>query len=85
MPLYWVAAELAGEAEPLTQQAQQNIAAALAAAGWVISAGLAWWYGSGEPKASVECSYSFDPAPTWQCSVHPHGDCYGSSWGCIGS
>lgn len=85
MPLYWVAAEAAGEAAAISQQAQQNIVAALAAAGWVISAGIAWWYGSSEPSAGVDVSYSFDPDPSWQCGEHPWGNCYGQDWGCIGS
>jgi hypothetical protein len=81
MPLYWVAAEVAGEAA-MTQATQQTIAAALAAAGWVIAAGIAWWYGSQEPQAAVSVSIEWDPDPSWQCAGHPNGGCYSQDWGC---
>lgn len=83
MPIYWVAAQAAGEAEALSVQAQLNLAAGLAAAGWVIAAGIAWWYGSDQPKATVDVSYTFDPGNGWQCASHPNGDCYSENWGCF--
>jgi hypothetical protein len=50
MPIYWVAANAPGIARGLSQATQQNIAAALAAAGWLIAAGIALWQGSDSPS-----------------------------------
>lgn len=80
MPIYWTAAARAGTA--LSQNAQQDLAAALAFAGWVIAAGIAWWNGSDEPKGTVDYDIRLDPAPSWQCDWHPFDNCYGIEWGC---
>lgn len=46
MPLYWVAQNGQQVGQAISQEGQQFIAAGLAAAGWIIAAGAAWWYGS---------------------------------------
>lgn len=49
MPIYWVPMAAAGAAR-FTQQQQQNLAAALAAVGWAIAAGIAWWNSTDPPE-----------------------------------
>ena len=80
MPLYWVAAARAGQAAAMTQAAQQNLMAGLAAASWIIGAGIAYWFGDDQPRAIVDVSIDFDPAPSWQCASHPFQSCYGDGW-----
>jgi hypothetical protein len=85
MPIYWVGAQLAGEAAPMAQQTVAEICAGLAAASWIIGAGIAYWFGPDEPKAVVDVSLNFDPDPSWACVWHPESDCYGTSMGCNAS
>jgi hypothetical protein len=63
MPIYWVAAG-AGVAR-WTQSQQQNIAAALAAAGWLIAAGIAYWNEMSGPQLpdGVELEFCAPPDP----------------------
>jgi hypothetical protein len=80
MPIYWGAVAVAGVAR--SQQSQQLIAAGLAALGWVVAAGIAWWLEDGPPRTSIEIEIEWDPGPSWQCGTHPMGGCYGNEWGC---
>lgn len=49
MPIYWVAQTAPGVAR-FTQQQSQNMAAALAAAGWFIAGAIGYWLGDDEPS-----------------------------------
>lgn len=82
MPIYLAGAAIAGRAIATSQQAQQNIVAGLAALGWVIAGAAAWWFGEDDPPGSVDYTYEFDPAPSWQCCEHPYAGCYGPEFGC---
>jgi hypothetical protein len=62
MPIYWVAPAVAGAAR-WTQSQQQNIAAALAAAGWFIAAGIAWWNSEGPPQLPEGVALEFCAEP----------------------
>lgn len=68
MPIYWVAAGATGVAR-YTQSQQQNIAAALAALGWLIAAGIAWWESQDQPQLpeGVELKFCSEPQepPEW--------------------
>lgn len=68
MPIYWVAAGASGAAR-LSQNSQQNLAAALAAAGWLIAAGIAWWESQDGPSlpdgVELEFCSAEDPPVTY--------------------
>lgn len=83
MPIYWTAAARAGSA--MSQQSQQLLAAGLAAAGWVLAAGIAWWQGDGEPNNPGDVNLSWEGSDSWKCCEHPYGECYGRESGCTGS
>ncbi len=80
MPLFWVVAQRAGQASPQTQAAAAQLSEALTVAGYMMLAGIAYWFGSDDPKPVVETSIDFDPAPSWQCASHPFQSCYGDGW-----
>lgn len=80
MPIIWVAGGYSGVAAGT--YSSLNVAAALAAAAWVIAAGVAYWFGDDEPTPVVDVIYYLDPDPSWACESHPVGGCYGPEWGC---
>lgn len=83
MPIILAEMAASGTAQALSAQAEADLMAVLAAAGWVLAAGIAWWYGPDKPPASVDYSYTLDPDDSWACFDHPFGSCYGPRWGCL--
>jgi hypothetical protein len=90
LALYWISQGLQkaqGAATPAMIQAEHELAAGLAALGFVISAGIGYWFGDSAREGNVEGAIiAWDPAPLWACPTHPQQSapyaCFGPEWGC---